>query len=233
MTFHCIGDILSTRKFFEFPLFRRPLHVELTTNHHLAEFDMRQEASSPVRLFEDSERMATILLPAMDGKFVVREHFVENKMKDAPVRIARLGGEFTRHFLDKVEEPIGQTVLSYSALLTPAIDADVVATLGGKSQVQAFLRQLFYLLREQPEGHKDRTGQNDTLQVSNALKGAAGNIIYALDANGELRHVAATWTSDGWVIGSLDFATVSTKWNKWEFGNQFFFPRPHPLSVYA
>lgn len=179
------------------------------------------------KLFGDE---TLVVLPAMNGMFVARDHFVESTKLGAAVRISHLSGCFKRNYLDgvgKIEDPLGPTVLSYRPLLSPAIDLKIIDTLGGKDQVQTSLRQIFNLLQKQS------TGSLGALQTHNELSGGYGNIFYVPDMNGVLRNVLASWQVDAWVIGSLDIAVLRSKWNEWEFGNQVFYPRPHPLSIYA
>lgn len=170
----------------------------------------------------------TIILPAMEGEFVAREHFVENIKRDARVRISHLGARFRRHYLEgegKVEKPLDCTVLLGCKLLVPAIDASILETVGGENRSKTFLRQLFWLLEKQP------IGQNGPLQAKLKLLGGSGSIFYVPDSEGVMRNVLVSWQPDGWLIGALEIATVRSRFNEWEFGNKIFFPGPHPFNI--
>jgi hypothetical protein len=189
--------------------------------------------SGATQLFGDE---VTILVPAVSEVFIARERFVESIKADSKIRIAHIGGEFKKDFLDgggKIEEPIGQTVLSYRNLLMSAIDARIIEALGGESHVSVSLGQVFALLLDQPTGSKDKTGLNDTLKVRNESSEGASSIFFVQDMKGILRTVSVSWLIDGWWVLSHDVVKTDRRFYRWEFGNRVFFPRPHPLSIYA
>lgn len=117
-----------------------------------AEIKLREMAPEPPQQL--LEPVGTITIPALLGRFSVREKFVVNYGRKAKlgVRIASLGDNFKDWFGDVAEEPTAEAVVSYAQLTHSELDGPILTSLGTRSELAVFLRQIYWLMEQQPNG---------------------------------------------------------------------------------
>lgn len=137
--------------------------------------------------------MATIAATA--EKFVASEKFVVNTGPNARVKICGLGSNFQNWFLDKVEEPIGETTLRCQSLRKASRDIPIINELGGEEKVETTLTEIYALMERQKNGEKG------ILLTSGSV-----NVFYDPDINGTLRAVLVLWDDwdGGWGVSASD-----------------------------
>lgn len=155
------------------------------------------------------EPVDTVIIPALAGCFSARKKFVLNyggKAKPG-VLIAYLGDNFRSRCGDAVEEPAAEATLSYARLTRSEFDGPILASLGNRSDLAVFLRQIYWLIERQPNG------ESGTL-----LTNGWANIFYM---PGLLRAVHVDWRARGvgWGVGA---GSVSGP-DGWCDGDQVFF----------
>ncbi len=134
--------------------------------------------------------LGAITIPATTEKFVARDKFVLGTSPGAEVKIAYLSSNFQSWFLDKIEEPRGETTLSYHKLIQASLDGPILAELGEK--VEVTISAFYSLLEKQGRG-----GAAGPLLVN-----GYANIFYVRDAKGVLRAVSAYGYGVGWLVGA-------------------------------
>lgn len=164
-----------------------------------------------------------IIIPATNVPFIVKDQFVVNIGKDAPVKISYLGDEFQAWFRHKKEAPFGGSMLQYKEFFRLSKDTDefIIAQLGGERKAETTLTELFALLYAQKNGE-----EGPLLTVGN-------NIFYIRDVDGVLRAVTVSWDSlsyyhvaYGWMMLAFDVADllyVDVKTSVSRHGNRVFF----------
>lgn len=153
------------------------------------------------------EFVDTAVIPAT-CKFVARDKFVVDASDKVGVKIAWLVSNFEEWFLDKIEEPAGESELCCHGLLKPSLDGPIIAELGGESKkVETTLAELFSLLKKQGNGE-------DGVLLTNGY----ANIFYSRDINGELRAVSVCWRGVGW---SVHACSVERPY-RWRVGDRVF-----------
>ena len=111
------------------------------------------------------EPVGTITIPALTGRFSSREKFVLNygrKVKPG-VRIAHLGDNLKAWFGEAVEEPTAVATLTSYRLTRSELDGPILVALGNNQDLAVFLRQIFWLMEQQPNGEQGMllTGQSN------------------------------------------------------------------------
>jgi hypothetical protein len=149
----------------------------------------------PTKAVTDSllELVGTVTVPA-SKKFVVIDHFRVSvgASANAEVKISWLGGDFRFLFLNKTEEPSGETKLLYQRLCKESLDQPILDELGDLAQVS--LSAVWELLKLQSHG-----------QGGVLLTNGRANIFYVRDINGTLRSVSVWWSTDYgyWNVGAF------------------------------
>ncbi len=100
------------------------------------------------------EPVGTITIPALTGRFSAREKYVLNYGQKAKpgVRIAYLDSNFQTWFGDAVEGPIAEASLNYARLTRSELDGPILDLLGNRPDLAVFLRQIYWLMEQQPNG---------------------------------------------------------------------------------
>jgi len=135
------------------------------------------------------EFVGTVKVPETTGKFVAKDHFVVDMSDKAKVKIWSLGSNFEKWFLDKVEEPISETVLGYHNLRKSSVDGPIINELGGEEKAEIILTEIFALMERQSNGEK-----------GDLLTNGYANIFYIRDTAGVLRAVYCYWYGFGWSV---------------------------------
>jgi hypothetical protein len=130
------------------------------------------------------ELIGTVVVPAT-GKFIVRNKFVVDTGRGAPVKISYVGSNFSERFLGKIEEPKPKTTLRYAKLLKYSVDRPILAELGNAAKTT--LAEVYTLMERQPDGEDGAL-----------LTNGCANIFYVPDISGELRAVSVFWCGGGW-----------------------------------
>ena len=120
-----------------------------------------------------------ITLPAQP-RFVARDHFKVDTSEAAEVRIGYLGDNFQAWFLNKVEEPVGETKLAIHTLAQASLDQPIREELGDRAEIT--LSQLWALLKAQGKG-----------EAGSLLTDGCWTITHIPDVSGTLRAVEARW----------------------------------------
>ena len=136
--------------------------------------------------------VSTVTISATSAIFVVKDRFVINTKRNAPVKISYLSENFREWFLEKIEESMAETTLRYTKPLTCSVDDPILAEPGNVQETA--LAQVYALMERQ-------LGESGTL-----LKNGYANIFYIRDVNGVLRAVSVHSYADGWSVDaySLD-----------------------------
>jgi len=150
--------------------------------------------------------LGTALVPSTNG-FVVRDKCVVNTSDEATVKIAWLGDNFKKWFLDKTEEPADGSQLRYHELLEWSLDLPIIVSLGGEEKAETTLAQMFSLIEKQGKGQ-------DGVLLTNGCT----NIFYVRDVNGGLLAVYVYWYSIGWDVGAYSVESP----NGWCAGSHVF-----------
>ena len=135
------------------------------------------------------ELVGTITILATTGKFVVRDRFVVNTKRNAPVKISYVGNNFTEWFLGKVEEAMTETELCYAKLIKTSVDGPILAELGEKAETR--LSHMYALMEKQGNG-----------ESGVLLTDGRANIFYIKDVNEVLCAVRVFWRVDGWRVNA-------------------------------
>lgn len=158
------------------------------------------------------KKIDTITFPG-STIFVTSENFVINTSEDASVKISYLGKNFPLWFLDKVENNIPPSTITYSKLIRNANDIEILADIGSEKNAELFLAEMLYLMSLQPKG------ENGVL-----LNDGGVNFFYIKDASGVLRTIRLLWQEGGWgihAIRPLDPQNLPV----WNTGSQVFYRR--------
>lgn len=152
--------------------------------------------------------VSTVIIPELPGRFSARDKFVLNygrKVKPG-VRIAFLSNNFQNWFGDAIEEPVAKTPLDCARLTRPELDGPILASLGNRPDLVVLLRQIYWLMSEQPNG------ESGTL-----LNNGRATIFYM---PGLTRVVSVFWfaSDGGWFV---DAGSVSLPFG-WSAGSQVF-----------
>ena len=131
-------------------------------------------------------------------RFVAKDHLTDTN-------VGWTGGNFKAHFLDKVEENVGDANVAVQCLEQSSLDAPILAELGERAEIK--LAHLFNLLTKQSNG------QEGTLLVN-----GYANIAYIRDAEGTLWAVDAGWDSGSgdWYVEAYSVEDP----DRWDAGRQ-------------
>lgn len=135
------------------------------------------------------DMLGTVKISATTEKFVVKQKFVKDSKE---VKFYGIWDNFTSWFLDgdgKIEEPVGEQVLSYGKLTKNSVDGLIIEELGGEEKVETTLSAIYGLLLKQPKGEEGAL-----------LTNGYANIFYVKDINGVLRAVNVLWDDYGWRV---------------------------------
>ena len=152
------------------------------------------------------ELVSTVKIPALAGRFSVREKFVLNYGKKAEpgVRISYLGDNFRSWLSDTIEEPTAEATLTYFRLTRSEFDGTILASLGNRLDLVILLRQIHWLMEQQPNG-----------EPGALLNNGWANIFYM---TGLLRLVSVDWSVDGWLVDAFSVTNPIG----WDDGHQVF-----------
>jgi len=131
----------------------------------------------------------TIDLEASAGNFAVKDRFVLNLERRDRLLIAYMVGHFDEWFNGKVEGPVAASTLRYFELQRDASDQAILDGLGGESQVETTMTEVYALMDRQ------RSGQGGILAIN-----GWGNIFYIRDERNVLRVVYVHWCDDAWGV---------------------------------
>ena len=151
--------------------------------------------------------VGTTIVAATTTSFVVRDRFVQNTKKNAPVKISFVSDYFKDCFYDKTEEAFGGSTLNYGKLSRSSVDGPIIAELGGEAKAETTVAEVYALMEAQ------KNGENGSL-----LTNGYANIFYVRDAKGVLRSVDVYWIDDGWFVNADDVADPDA----WRVGGQVF-----------
>jgi hypothetical protein len=126
---------------------------------------------------------------AHNEKFIAAEHFKENILPAAEVRISWLGATFMRRFAVKIEDDPSDVILQTYALNRASNSTQIIAEFDDRDETK--LADLWCLLRLQASGEEG-------ILLTNAVP----NIFFVRDAAGVLGAVDAIWAGAGWEIGA-------------------------------
>lgn len=153
-------------------------------------FALWQEA---VKNREKGIKEAELLVLEAVIPVISNEHFVASKYirvdtsRKATLPISYLGDNLKVWFMNKSEEPVGETTLLVHRLMKGSVDKPILKRLGGDEAAETTLQEMLRFL------------------VS-AVKGK-WYIFYIKDVNGILRAVGARWDGGGW---GLDASSVES-----------------------
>lgn len=141
-------------------------------------------------------------------RFAVADHFKKDISETAVVKIAYLGDNFKKYFLDKIEDGISATILAAHTLLKSSLDAPIRTELGEKREITT-LAHLYELLKKQAKGE-------DGILLTNGY----ANIFYMVGIDGNFWAVGVIWDSfgGGWDVGANSVENP----RRWRDGNQVF-----------
>jgi hypothetical protein len=137
-------------------------------------------------------------VPASTEKFIAIEHFYHCKDQCEP-RFS-FGDQFMQedyfsyHFLEqggKTEPPQGQTIVEVYRVQQTWSDKEIIAELGGESKVEITLRELYFIVQQQPDG---RPG------ILLTPKGV--NVFFIRDWAKRLHTVIFHWDGQAWQVDS-------------------------------
>ena len=171
-------------------------------------------APKPRRRTNLLEFVGTVLVPATTGKFVAKDKFMVNTLHDAPVKISKVGDNFTKWFLcgdGKTEDPISEQTLRYAKLRKASVDSSIIEELGGEAKAETMLFAMFSLMEEQRYGKKGVLLNNEY-----------ANIFHIPDKFGVLRAVYVRWNAGGWHVGWYVDAFLVGDSFKWLDGDRVF-----------
>ena len=160
--------------------------------------------------------LGTVTIPATTTKFIAREKFVQDTSRTAKVKISFLGSNFTSWFLDKIEDPIGESIMGYYKLIKRSVDAPILKELGGQEKAMTFIATIFALMELQSNGEEGALLTNGYV-----------NIFYVPDSSGVLRAVHVRWHGVDWDVRAHSVANPV----RWHVGYQVF--SRNPLSTQA
>ncbi|HEY4497511.1 MAG TPA: hypothetical protein VJC20_02020 [Candidatus Paceibacterota bacterium] len=134
--------------------------------------------------------------------FCAKDYFVVvvKATENANVRIAWLGDNFRKHFLNKVEKHIDGAILAAHRLEKDLLDREIRTELGSTHEETA-LSYLWELLTKQPNG-----------ESGVLLTNGYANIFYIRSAAGTLWAVYASWNDDGWYVNAYS-VEYPLRWN--------------------
>jgi hypothetical protein len=134
------------------------------------------------------ERLATTIAIPTVASFTSSGFFIIDTSKKATVKISRLGDNFKKHFLPKVEKnEVAAEDLAINKLLEYAYDPAIITALGGEAKVEITLGQFFSAFAKQPNG-----------EAGPLLTNGYANVGYIRDIEGVLWAVDGFWDGGGW-----------------------------------
>lgn len=127
------------------------------------------------------EPVGTVTIPALPGRF----NYGPNAKSG--VRIAYVDAEL----LNVIEEPVEETAISYARLMRSSVDSPILAALGNRPDLAILLRQIYWLMEQQPNG-----------EPGTLLTNGWANIFYL---PGLTRAVHVYWNAghDGWSVAAV------------------------------
>lgn len=152
---------------------------------------LRQALVEEVKEDQLLQLITTVRVPGAKS-FAAADHFKVGETEG--VRIGRLGDNFKKNFLGKVEEDVAEAELKIHKLLRPARDEEIRAALGANHE--STLAHLWRLLKLQPKGE-------DGVLLTNGYV----NVCYIPDIHGIIWAVDAYWDVDSrvWAVEIRSF----------------------------
>lgn len=135
--------------------------------------------------------LGTVKTLATTEKFVAKQKFVKDSKE---IKFYGIWDNFTAWFLPgdgKIEEHVGEQMLSYGNLTKGSVDGPIIEELGGEAKAETTLSAIYGLLLKQPKGEEGAL-----------LTNGYANIFYVRDTSGVLRAVHVGWDDDGWGVGA-------------------------------
>ena len=129
--------------------------------------------------------ISIIAIPATKNQFVVREKFVVNIAKTAPVKISSISQEFERRFYDLICEPIGEKHLRRYVCTCSLRDDEIIEYLGSIEKMIVVPSDVFSLMEK-----------NESAEHNIFLKELC-SVFYARDISGELCAIGVSWFGEG------------------------------------
>ncbi len=183
----------------------RPSEIDQTTaegwtsnqkalKKNLASCLLPQGFVEPVKPEPLLELVGTVATSANTAKFLVKEKFVVNTKRNAPVKISYLDDNFIEWFLSedsKTKDPIGEQALYYAKLRKASLDGPIITELGGEAKAETTLFEVFSLMEKQ------KNGEGGIL-----LNNGYANIFYVWDGH-DICTVCVRWYGDGWDVGAF------------------------------
>ncbi|MFA5942427.1 MAG: hypothetical protein WC798_02025 [Candidatus Paceibacterota bacterium] len=162
----------------------------------LATFAVQSVANTEKKILQPVYTLVTHAV----AEFIAKDKFREGETTDG-VSITRLGNNFEKNFLGKIEKNVGAAKLKSHNLLTAARDlskdgeSGIIPELGGKHEIA--LTHFFQLL-EYKQQEKDFTWV----------------VAYIVDKDGVLWTVSAGWGAggDGWLVNAYS-VVHSDRWD--------------------
>ncbi len=154
------------------------------------------------------DMLGTVKTSATTEKFVAKEKFVKSSKE---VKFYGIWDNFQNRFLagdGKIEEHVGEQMLSYGNLTKGSVDGPIIEELGGEAKVETTLSAIYGLLLKQPNGEKEGV----------LLTNGYTNIFYVKDINGVLRAVDVYWDGGGWYVSAYSVGYT----NGWDAGGRVF-----------
>jgi len=158
------------------------------------------------------EWLGIVSIPATTRKFVAREKFVRDTSKEAHIRISYLGDNFTKNFIEKVEESFAGSILRYGKLRKSTVDGPIIAELGGGVKAETTLTEMFALMEQQGNGEEGALSTN-----------GYANLFYIRDIRAGMPWtVYCIWLVDGWHVTTSSVGNL----DEWGGGGQTFSRNP-------
>jgi len=132
------------------------------------------------------ECLNPVELPATEEVFDAQKYFWCDP--EMPVRISECSINFVNWYYAKKETIKDRRLLKRVKLLVPLVSSEpIISSLGGEANVETFLVDIAYLLKQQPKGEK---GLLDT--------DCNANIFFVKTAVGYIKEISVYWTGKGW-----------------------------------
>lgn len=142
--------------------------------------------------------LGRVSIPRRTKSLIAKDEFVRDVSRSAKPRIGSISENFRAYFLSgegKVEGVATEVSLRFYTLLKPAVNASIVAELGGEGKSETTLTDMFILMKRQGNGW-----------IGDLLVNGYSNIFFINDNMGVLRFVSVTWTGGSW---SVDAGPIS------------------------
>jgi len=171
---------------------------------------LRDESVTETVAKSHLRRLATIAIPIIKS-FKASNNFIIDSSEWAKVKIDGLGTDFEKYLLPKIEkDTVAAEELTMNFFGYDHTDTDIIAALGGETNVEITLGQYFAAFAKQPKGEEGALTTD-----------GHANTGYIRNSKGVLYAVAGRWgrRPDGW---HFDANPLDGAGNNWSGGGQFF-----------